>query len=671
MGKGGRDRRKKGLGRKTGVDPRILAAGLFLFSAALYLNTLGHGFVFDDGALILQNAAVTEFRWSQMFGTGSYRPVRTLTYAVNYALGGENPFGYHLFNLLLHALNAVLLLRLLWLWTGASAAALAGALVFAVHPVQTAAVAYVSGRKDLLATGFLLGALALYTHYRRHGGFRILAGSLALAALAMLSKEVALVFPGLLLLVEAFVLAPERDPAFRTRLLGAFKRIPLAVGAAGLLAAAGLAHALFISRATRMSGFWGGDPGANFGTSLKLFAHYLKLVFWPHPLIADYTGQVFPLSTGLAEPATLLGGVILLGFLLLAIWQSGRRPLVSLGMFWFLLSLLPVLQLIPFHELAADHFLYLPMAGTALAVAHFFPAWAPSIGRPTWGALAGLVLICSGLTLQRNEDWKDAQTLWEATYAKAPRSYRANTNLARIYFQSPELRPKALEMTRTALELAPDDPVAGANLGAMQFFLAQEAFNRGELASAQDLVQSAREHLESARRKRPRDGSILSNLGSAENLLASLWERRGNVVLARRSRQSAIRRFEAALEKDGRKEVQAAWYNLASIYLDLHRYSDAASCLERFLSTQPDHPDANLRLGWCRIQLGDASGAVPPLETAIQTRPSPEAFELLAAAYQGLGRRAEAIALCRQGLQLFPGAQSLAHRLDALERAGS
>lgn len=204
-----------------GLAPAWVGLFIFLLGIGLYWNTLGHGFVFDDEALITQNRQVHELLWGDIFSRSGYRPLRTFTYAVNYALGGEDPFGYHLFNIVLHALNAVLVWGLLHLWTGSSIVGTAGAVLFATHPVQTAAVAYVSGRKDLLATFFILLGLQVFTYYRRGAGRKWLLGCWILFALAILSKEVAIVFPLLLILAE-WALLDQGDSSSQS-LLSAWK----------------------------------------------------------------------------------------------------------------------------------------------------------------------------------------------------------------------------------------------------------------------------------------------------------------------------------------------------------------------------------------------------------------------------------------------------------------
>ena len=335
----------------------------------LYWNTLGHDFVHDDLTLIQQNRTVTEQRWGDIFSHRVYRPVRTLTYALNYWAGGLDPTGYHLFNLLLHALNSILVYWLFRAVTGRRTLAVAGALLFAAHPVQTAAVAYVSGRKDLLAAFFILAGCLSFLSYRDLGRRRHLILCLACLALGVLAKELVIVLPALLLLLDLCRThrsgEPGREPV-TVRVVRALVRSRLAYALGGLLAAASFYYALFLSPASRMEGLWGGSLAAHAGTGFKLFSHYLALAVFPHPLIADYSGEVFPLSPGFADAPTLLAVLLLAAFAYVAVRVYPSRPLVSLGMGWFLTALVPVLQILPFHELAADHFLYVPLIGACL-----------------------------------------------------------------------------------------------------------------------------------------------------------------------------------------------------------------------------------------------------------------------------------------------------------------
>ncbi|MGW8181458.1 MAG: hypothetical protein ACWGQW_22240, partial [bacterium] len=366
----------EGRGRRSGRDSSLIWVPLLLFglSILLYINTLGHEFVFDDVTLILQNPQVQELDWLSIIWKGGYRPVRTLTYAFNYALGGENPAGYHLFNVLLHACNVMLVFLFLWLLTRSKVVAGVAGLIYAVHPLQTAAVAYVSGRKDLLAAFFLLLGFTLYLIFRRTGRRMQLGLAYLCFLLAVLSKEVALVFPALLLLIDSLIEWRHQKESEDVSLSlfqacwRALRRSPIRYLSFAVLGILATYWVVFINQASRMEGYWGGSVWTNLGTSFKLFGHYLLLTIFPAPLVADYLGDVFPVSTGLLEPMTVAAIALSLLYLIVAWKVFPSNALLSLAMLWFALLLLPVLHFVPFHEISADHFEYLPMIGVALVL---------------------------------------------------------------------------------------------------------------------------------------------------------------------------------------------------------------------------------------------------------------------------------------------------------------
>ncbi len=666
---------------------------LTLLGVGLYANTLGHQFVFDDGPLIVQNPQVYNLSWGEIFSSGGYRPIRTFTYAVNYALGAGDPFGYHLFNILLHALNGILLFLLLATWSRSSLFAFAGAVVFLIHPVQSAAVAYVSGRKDLLATFFILAGMIVYTRYRRSQQKRqaLLLASLGLFLLGVFSKEVAIIFPALLLLADGFALArrPNRQGEegwleslrrFPAKIIDAVRQAPLLHLSALLLAGLGLFYAVVITQATRMVGSWGGSYLDNLGTSFKLFAHYLKLVFWPHPLIADYKGDVFNLSSGFLEPATLAALLLAIAFLASAAAVSLKRPLLSLGMLWFAAALLPVLHVIPFHELAADHFLYLPMVGVAMAAGVLMQELAlrPRAVRFAWAGFAIIVLTFTARTFLRNQDWKDDQTLWAKTYESAPGSFRANTNLGRLYFESGrndhELRVRGLEMTKKALELIPDEPVALANLGGMNFEMARLAFEQRDDQRAFELADEAASQLRQALQGDFANGSILNNLGNCYKLYGNLWERQGDSVQALENRRRADSYYRDAVNLDPRREIRAAYYNWATLYMEAELYDQAIPHLRSFFESFPDGlgipvstwADAHGRMGLCHIVLGRYRESLPYLQTAVRLKPSLDNLGNLAKAYEESSQIREAIGIYQQTLQRYPQAFAAHYNLGVL-----
>ncbi|GAB4220353.1 MAG: hypothetical protein Kow001_01900 [Acidobacteriota bacterium] len=631
-----------------------------LFGAILFANTLGHELLFDDVTLILQNPFVTSLDWKGIIWDSGYRPVRTLTYALNYAISGEEPFSYHLVNVLLHGLNVLLLFRLVWLLSASNLMAGVAAGLFAAHPAQTAAVAYVSGRKDLLAACFVFAAMALFLTLRRGTRHRLAAagGSAVAFLLALGSKEVAIVFPALLLAVDAVLgwrSSEQPRPGLWSAAGSAVKRAPVLYSVFVVVAAAGLYWALAISKASRMEQYWGGNLETNLGTSFKLFVHYLKLSLVPYPLLADYLGDVFPVSSGFAEPATLLSVLATVAYVGTAVWMFRRWALISAGMIWFLACLVPVLQLIPFHELAADHFLYLPLAGWALALA--VPAESalkrfPAAAWPSWLAL---ILVYAGMTVDRNADWKDKQTLWEATYRSAPRSYRANANLGQIYFNQ-GLAEKGIEFTHRSLELAPGRALPHANLGAMYYTIGRERRLAGKLDEAAALQAKARMYLEKAVELEPRNPFTISNLANTYKEDALILDERGQKEAALAVRLKARDLLDRAFRlRDRRKEVQAIWMNYAGLYLDSGMYRQAIPHLEKFLTAFPEDATGNYWMGISRFQIGDFSGAIPYLERAVSSRPTAELWERLAYAYERAGRQGQAIAAWNQAIRIAPG----------------
>lgn len=635
-----------------------IPAGLAALSVVLYLNTLGHRLVFDDLTLITQNLFVRNLDWYGILFRSGYRPVRTLTYALNYAIGGSNPLGYHVVSVGLHAVNVVLLYKLLLRLCNSRRGAGLGALLFAVHPAQTAAVAYVSGRKDLLAAFFMMLAMLFFLDLRQGTGRRWLkaVASATSFVLAVLSKEVAIVFPALLLLVDA--LRELRKSEVRLSLFGATWRAlrssAILYGSFVVLASLGLFYVLFVAKASRMLGYWGGSLGTDLGTGFKLFFHYVYLVVFPYPLLADYTGQVFPISTGLLEPATLAAAAFMIAFLGFALWLFPRRPLISIGLLWFVLAIAPVLQFIPFHELAADHFLYVPLLGVALVVAG--ASSTETISRAAWKpigiGIAVLTLVCSGVVVDRNRDWKDRQTLWEATLAKAPGSYRANVNLGQSYFDQGRFQ-EGIRLTRRALELAPDRALPYDNLGSMYYLIAQQQQRAGHVAQAEQLLREAQQYLSEAMKLDSKNPFTYSNLGNIFKEKALIDDERGEVDRANEDRRRAEELYRGGLALPGmRFDVQRIWYNLGLLFIDAGDYARAIDCLRKYVLSFPNEPKGNYWYGHAFYRDGQYAKAIPPLYKAIpsldDSRLRRRALTELADSLQRTGRLDEAAAVYRE-----------------------
>ena len=687
-----KDRRSSpGFGSRLWRPDLLYPCLLVAVALGLYWNTLGHEFVHDDLTLIQQNRTVTELRWGDILSHRVYRPVRTLTYAFNYWLGGPEPTGYHLFNLLLHALNSLLVYWLFRAVTGRRTLALAGALLFAAHPVQTGAVAYVSGRKDLLAAFFILAGCLSFLSYRDTGRRRYLLLCLACLVVGVLAKELVIVLPALLLLLDLcrpdHSGGPGREPV-AVRIFRALARSRLAYILGFLLAAASFYYALFLSPASRMEGLWGGSLAAHAGTSFKLFSHYLSLALFPHPLIADYTGDVFALSPGFADAPTLLAVLLLAAFIAVAVRVYPSRPLVSLGMGWFLTALVPVLQIVPFHELAADHFLYVPLIGACLVGGAAVDYVSRERGYREL-ALGVLVLVLVGFTLRtvgRNRDWADVETLWRATLDQAPGSYRAHSNLAVTYMgqQKPDL---ALKHTLRALELNPGRGLEWSNLGALYVQLAERARARKKYDLASNLLDKCRAAAGKALERDDSNFMSLANMGNC-------YEKAAEVALAAKDfeqvlplRETAFGYFQKALKSRNREPAaRMVWLSVGGLFLDQARdvhnqgvaafnegqfkrkqeldeqakrlYEQAVVYLKKFVEAYPGSRPGQLNLGLCYVHLRKFQEAIPHLERAVRLRAEPESLNLLAHCYDRTGDGDRAVRLYRQSIRLRAAAET-------------
>ena len=667
---------------KAAASPKAanlwVALLVLALALGLYVSTINHEFLFDDITLIIQHPRVAELQWLKILSFHEYRPIRTLTYAINYALGGEDPFGYHLFNVLLHGFNAVLVFLLLYKISTLPVLAGAGAVIFASHPVQSAAVAYVSGRKDLLATFFILLSCYWYVSYKstRRRSFLLLC--LLGFLLGVLSKEVVIVLPALLLLLD-FCLPgkvirsgdkPLTEPkaTFLAQLGKAIKQSWPFYGAGLALAAVGLYYALYLLPASRKIGLWGGSLETNLGTSFKLFFHYLKLILVPYPLIADYSGDVFPISEGLLEPATILSILILVGFVALAIWTYSRNALISLGMFWFLITLLPVLHIFPFHEIAADHFLYLPVVGLALVGGSTveYLVRAKDKRLPVWVLFAALITVWGALTLDRSQDWKNAEALWEATIEHAPGSSRANSNLGSIYSNQGKL-DLAISHTKRSIELDPTSALAWGNLGTIYFTQGRRARLEGDLKGALRVHKESIAILTKSIDLDPSSHPPVLMLAQCYRELALLADLNGRADEAFAYRSRAIQDFLRVLNKEKKmKEIQAAWLPLAGVFMDAGLHDQALYYLDRLLKVYPTYPQGRKNMGLCYFELGQFRKAVPHLLEACRLKPSAEYWSLLAKTYEELNENRNAIGIYLRAEQQMPASAEVHHNLGVL-----
>ncbi len=433
------------------LQARFLAPLLLLATALVYWPALSGDFIFDDFPNIVTNAKVQPESLSleslAMAAKGYDgpidRPLATISFALDYLMGGKDPFAFKLSSLAVHLLNALLVMALalrLLQTAGASArvpatglAALGIALAWAIHPLQVSSVAYVVQRMETLALTFvLLGLLAylrgrcLQREAKRGWPWIVAAGVLAMAGL--LSKETAILFPAYTLALELTVLGfGATQPATSRRWKWAY-------------------GAIFVAGATVFAvwvlpDYWGEGMlvGRSFDASERLLSQgrilsmYLGWMLWPAPDALVFYHDDFQVSRALFAPPATAWGFLLVGALLgSALFLRRRRPLVALGLFWFFGAHLLTSNVFNV-ELVFEHRNYFALLGIVLAVADqacgLFRK--PSTTRLAL-ACAALAML-AGLTLMRSATWGDPLQLAADLATRNPMSQRASNDLATLY----------------------------------------------------------------------------------------------------------------------------------------------------------------------------------------------------------------------------------------------
>ncbi|MGH9461246.1 MAG: tetratricopeptide repeat protein, partial [Vicinamibacteria bacterium] len=417
------------------------AAPLLLGILALvpYANSLTLDFVWDDRALILESPYVRDVRhlgeglvsdyWKNPDYPGStrffYRPLMTLSFFIDYSFWGENPTGFHATNLLLHLIN-VLLVYSCFSVLASRELALVSAALFAVHPVHTESVTWISGRTDLLATAFVLGSFRCYLSLANHSHALLRLSALGLLyALALLTKEVAIVLVVAVAIHQQWFSSPA-DPSRRRH-------------KAALWTLVGIAFLYSIVRLYVLEMPLGTAAARPFSLLVfnlpRLLARYLLRLVFPLRLYAHDPMEWAELNQW---PQVLLASLVVLAAAV-GVWALGRRDRLALiGAAWMGIFLLPVLNAGTFTDvLVAERFLYLPSVGFCWLLASGYGLTQPieSWRRPCAVALVVLVLAAGVRTWLRNPVWSNEIVLFEEIHRGSPNYFLPHRALASAYLR--------------------------------------------------------------------------------------------------------------------------------------------------------------------------------------------------------------------------------------------
>ena len=428
-----------------------------LIAIAVYANSVVNEFAYDDWWIIRENARLHQLRdlreivltpyWPR-FGEslGLYRPLTVLWFAVQWAIGGGHPAVFHVVNVLMHAAVAALVWRLLRHFASPGAA-LAGAALFALHPVHTEAVANVVGQAEMWAALAVVGASVVFLG-RPADRPLSLARLLVIAALyavGLFAKEHAIVLPGVLVALElARRPMPLREYVARNgRWIGAGVALLGAVVVTYLVVRVGVLGSITGQDAAPQYPFLREEYRVF--SALRAWPEYMRLLFFPADLSADYSPAVVMPVEGSFTPMMMLGALILVALVALAA-STPWRPAIGLPAAWFIITVLPVSNLLfPIGVLLAERILYLPSVAFALLVAFAWDAVARRTDSPAPEARRSRTLalaLCAVLavwfgwrTWQRNPDWKTTASVIDSVIRDHPESYRAQWHAAALAYR--------------------------------------------------------------------------------------------------------------------------------------------------------------------------------------------------------------------------------------------
>jgi Tfp pilus assembly protein PilF len=607
----------------------LVALALVASVLAVYASVRGHAFVaLDDPLYVSENphvargldGAALRFAFTRELA-GNYHPLTVLSHQLDVELFGLDPGAHHGVNAALHALVALLALAFFGAWLANPWAAGLAAALFALHPLRVEAVAWVSERKELLCALFFLGAALAYLRQSRAPSRARAAATAGALALALLAKPMAVTFPLVAWLLDRWPLARHAAVALRRRVL---EKLPFV----GLVTLGALATVWAQARAGAVSSLGGLPLHLRLLNALASLWTYLRQSVWPSEL-SPYYPHALHLSESparaLALPA-LLGGLALVALLALA-WRTRRvLPGLTLGLGFFLVTLLPVIGLVQVGTQAhADRYTYLPSIGLAGALV---AAGAALPKRPRLGAgLVGLV-ACALLAVRARaqvEVWRDSRTLFEHALALEPRNFLAHAKLGELA-QAEGDESRARAAFERALALNPNHVETLNNLGLC--FLRAGELERASLP------------LERALALAPEDAETWLNLGAVEL-------ERGEHVAARQ-------RFESARRLA--PEHPDAPYDLGTLALREDDLPEAERLFLEALALDPTHSDAWSNLGHVRLVGGRTASALEAFEACARLAPDDALAHFnLGVAREANGRAREAAESFRRALALDPG----------------
>ncbi len=426
---------------------------LFLVVCVAYFPSLFGGFVWDDEDFVYANQYVKEFRIERFFtenaiaGRGKlsnyYRPIQFSLYAIIYKLVGLSPFAYHLTGILIHGAASIVVFLFLVKLTKSNWQAFFISLLFGIHPVQTESVSYISGLSDQLYTFFFFSSLLFY-QYREKRAY-MLPLSILFFCISLLSKELALIYPGILFALMLY----EKGLHVKKEVVPVF----IVSAVATLYLILRLTYFQFVNPVV----LWNGNSyGLSFITRLATFFHnfflFIQILLVPLNLHMerDYT---VPVITTVGSPWTL--AFVLLNIVVIALLSRSKHTMCKQALFFwtaFLLSLIPYTGIFLLNGIFYEHYLYLPMIffwGFVISILRRF------LQQKMLVYILACILVCFVIrSYLRQWEWIDSERFYRQTLRFAPKSIRIINGLGMALAEKGDCK-QAIQVYNKGLSLSP------------------------------------------------------------------------------------------------------------------------------------------------------------------------------------------------------------------------
>ncbi|MFC1589999.1 tetratricopeptide repeat protein [Candidatus Omnitrophota bacterium] len=567
-----------------------------------FIPSLSNGFIsWDDPLYVTENNVIKGFSGRNikaMFTSNfanCYCPLVILSHALEYRFFKLDPFIYHLVNYLLHIITAVLVFWFVYLLTKRPAASFIAALLFGVHPLHVESVAWIAERKDVLCAVFYLLSLIAYCKYTAAGSKKYYASCLFFTVLALLSKPMAVTVPAALILLDIY---------FRRRVSpkALLEKVPFFT----LAFLSGLANIYF--QKTAITKFLPTSAWHRLYFLLKAIPFYLWKVFAPADLSAMYSyHKVTPAH--LAQIKYYIAILIVLAvFMIMARRRSG---VIFFGSAFFLVTIAPVLQIIPTGgAFAADRYMYLPSIGVFLIIAAAFDRmYCSAMAKKRYAAYAlALVFIfiafaLSASTWNRCRVWGGNLTFYQDALKQAEENPVIHNNLGRTYYYMGD-HEKAIALFRKAAELNPSYANAFLNLG--------NVYNN--LGRKEDAIGAYKKAIEAD----PGFADAYNNMGSTYQAIGR--------------NEEALAMYREAIKAD--PDSPRAYNNLGLLYHNRGKYKEAMHLYNKAIEKDPYFLDAYNNLGSLYGMMGNNEKALALFKKVIGIDPDyADAYSNLALTY--------------------------------------